>query len=110
MAQPQDAPAQAPNYALGHAADKLDRLIEQGRFIDELTEHVLRLAGPDSPLYALTEQMTRSLLPVMERTGVAAATEVGVDTLAVRLRDEAVAQDAVLVFAEIGAWACKEAA
>jgi SAM-dependent methyltransferase len=45
MAEPQDAPAQAPNYALGHAADKLDRLIEQGRFIGELTEHVLRLAG-----------------------------------------------------------------
>jgi Methyltransferase domain len=67
-------------------------------------------SGPDSPLYALTEQMTRSLLPVMERTGVATAGEVGVDTLAVRLRDEAVARDAVLVFAGIGAWACKDAA
>lgn len=33
------------DYALGHAQSELDRLISQGRFIGDLTEHMLRLAG-----------------------------------------------------------------
>jgi ubiquinone/menaquinone biosynthesis C-methylase UbiE len=35
----------APRYAFGHAADELDRLVNQGRFFGDLTEHLLRLAG-----------------------------------------------------------------
>jgi SAM-dependent methyltransferase len=67
--------------------------------------------GPDSSLYAFVEQMTRNLLPVMEKTGVATAEEVSIETLAARLRDEAVAQDAVLVLPPlIGAWTRKDAA
>ena len=62
--------------------------------------------GPDFPVYAQVAQMTRTLLPLMERTGLATATEVDVETLAVRLRHEAVQQDAVLVFPPlVGAWA-----
>ena len=50
----------------------------------------------------------RTLLPLMQQTGVATAEEVGVDTLAARLRDEAVAKKAVLVLPPlIGAWARK---
>jgi SAM-dependent methyltransferase len=62
-------------------------------------------SGPDSPLYAWMAQTARTLLPLMERTGVATAAEVGVDTLAVRLREEIVAADATVVPPPlIGAW------
>jgi hypothetical protein len=64
--------------------------------------------GPDSPIYDVGMQMTRVMLPLMQRTGVATAEEVGVETLAERMRAEAVALDATLVFpALIGAWTCK---
>ena len=62
--------------------------------------------GPDSPVYAYVERITRTLLPLMARTGVATDTEVGIETLAARLREEVVAQDAVVVPPPlIGAWA-----
>ncbi len=61
--------------------------------------------GPDSPAYDLLAQMTRVMLPLMQRTGVATAEEVGVETLAERMRQEAVALDATLVTPPfIGAW------
>jgi SAM-dependent methyltransferase len=34
-----------PRYALGHADDELDCLIDQGRLFGSLTEHALHLAG-----------------------------------------------------------------
>jgi SAM-dependent methyltransferase len=67
--------------------------------------------GPDSPAYGQVAQLTRTLLPLMERTGVATAADVAVETLEARLRAEAVAQNAVLVFPPlIGAWARNETA
>ena len=45
MAQLQTARVDSPRYILGHSADELDRLIEQARFLGDLTEHLLRLAG-----------------------------------------------------------------
>lgn len=67
-------------------------------------------SGPDSPVYAYVAQTTRTLLPLMERTGVATAAEVAVDTLAARLRDQIVAADATVVPPPlIGAWARKPA-
>jgi ubiquinone/menaquinone biosynthesis C-methylase UbiE len=61
--------------------------------------------GSDSPIYHLVAQMTRVMLPLMQRTGVATAEEVGVETLAERMRAEAVALDATLVNPPwIGAW------
>jgi ubiquinone/menaquinone biosynthesis C-methylase UbiE len=66
--------------------------------------------GPDSQGYAWIEQITRTLLPLMEQTGVATAAEVGVDNLASRMRDEAVAKKAVMVLPPfIGAWTHKAA-
>lgn len=63
-------------------------------------------AGPDSDIYEYTAQSMRSLLPLIERTGVATAAEVGVETLADRLRAQAVAADASLIASTlIGAWA-----
>jgi SAM-dependent methyltransferase len=64
--------------------------------------------GPDSPAYQQVADVTRTLLPLMEKTGVASVAEVGIDTLASRLRDEAVALDATLVSPLlVGAWARK---
>jgi ubiquinone/menaquinone biosynthesis C-methylase UbiE len=78
---------------------------EAGLPVPQLLQAARVEGGPDSPIYTQVAQITRTLLPVMERTGIATAAEVAVDTLAARLRDEAVAQDAVLVFPPlIGAW------
>lgn len=65
-------------------------------------------SGPDSLIYTQLEQVTRSLLPHMQRTGVATAEEVGIETLAARIREEAVARNATLVATSlIGAWTQK---
>jgi ubiquinone/menaquinone biosynthesis C-methylase UbiE len=67
--------------------------------------------GPESQAYAWIAQLTRTLLPLMQQTGVATADDVRVDTLAARMRDEAVAKKAVLVLPPfIGAWTHKPAA
>jgi hypothetical protein len=61
--------------------------------------------GPDSPIYNLVAQTSRVMLPLMQRTGVATVEEVGVETLAERMRAEAVALDATLLTPPfIGAW------
>ena len=61
--------------------------------------------GPDSPAYKQVTDLTRTLLPLMERVGVATAIEVDIDTLADRLCQEVVANNAALVAPPfIGAW------
>lgn len=61
--------------------------------------------GARSMIYEQVARTTRSLLPVMEQTGLVAPGEIDIDTLADRLRDEAVALDATLVSPSfIGAW------
>lgn len=47
--------------------------------------------GPDSPFYEWYAETTRSILPHLEAAGLATATELDVDTLADRIRAEAVA-------------------
>ena len=64
--------------------------------------------GPDSMLYDLVTQITRTLLPLMEKTGVATAEAVSIDTMADRLREEALTQRATLVAPSlIAAWTQK---
>jgi SAM-dependent methyltransferase len=64
--------------------------------------------GPDSFIYNMVAQITQTLLPLMERTGVATAASVGVETLAARIRESAVAEGATLVAPSlIGAWTRK---
>jgi ubiquinone/menaquinone biosynthesis C-methylase UbiE len=64
--------------------------------------------GPDSLIYDQVTQVTRTLLPLMQRTSVATTEEVGIDTLAARIREEAVAKNATLVSPSlIGAWTRK---
>jgi len=61
--------------------------------------------GPQSMVYNYVAETLRSLLPAMERVGIATAAEVGIDTLAERLRKEAVAQSACIMLPPfIGAW------
>ena len=64
--------------------------------------------GEDWPGYAYVADTVRSLLPMKEQMGVATPEEVGVDTLADRLREEVVGQRGVQMLPTIvGAWARK---
>jgi ubiquinone/menaquinone biosynthesis C-methylase UbiE len=65
--------------------------------------------GENAGAYEQLAEVVRSLLPLMERFGVATAAEVDVDTLAARLRQEVVAHNATMVAPPmIGAWTRKE--
>jgi 2-polyprenyl-3-methyl-5-hydroxy-6-metoxy-1,4-benzoquinol methylase len=59
----------------------------------------------DSLGYQIVAQVVKSLLPVMEKLGVANEKEVQIETLAQRLRDEVISQGAVIVLPPlVGAW------
>jgi len=78
---------------------------EAGLSAPQMILHSRVERGPDSPIYHLMAQTSRVMLPLMQRTGVATAEEVGVETLAERVRTEAVALGATLVTPPwIGAW------
>ena len=62
-------------------------------------------SGSDSKSYDLLASIIRSLLPLLERDGIATAEEVAIDTLADRLRQEAIANECVTFFPSlVGAW------
>jgi SAM-dependent methyltransferase len=62
--------------------------------------------GPHSAVYDYITGALRSLLPTMERVGVATAAEIDIDTLAERLRKEAVKCNACIMPPPlIGVWA-----
>jgi ubiquinone/menaquinone biosynthesis C-methylase UbiE len=64
--------------------------------------------GANSIAYEFTAQTIASLIPTMEKLGISTAAEIGVDTLAARLRDGAVAGDHCIFMPRlIGAWAKK---
>jgi hypothetical protein len=64
--------------------------------------------GPDFPGYAYLAGVFRSILPLMERFGIATVGEVDIDTLADRLRQEAVAGNSVITLQMVvGAFARK---
>ena len=61
--------------------------------------------GHEPTGYEHATQVLRSLLPTLERNGVATATEIEIDTLAERLREDAVARHAVMFTPRlVGAW------
>jgi SAM-dependent methyltransferase len=65
---------------------------------------------PDSAIFSQVAEITRSLQPLMERLGVATAADIGIDTLADRIREETFALNATLVSPSlIGAWTRKSA-
>ena len=62
--------------------------------------------GPTSRGYEDMVRVMRSLLPLIERNGIANIAEIGIDTLAERLREDAVANDRVIFLSRVvGAWA-----
>jgi ubiquinone/menaquinone biosynthesis C-methylase UbiE len=61
--------------------------------------------GPEAMGYEHAAQGLRSLLPAVERNRVATATEIEIDTLANRLREDAIARHAVMFTPRlVGAW------
>src|SRR5215472_4599366 len=65
--------------------------------------------GPQYPVYEIVAELVQSLLPAVEKLNIAGATEVGISTLAQRMRDEVVALKGVVVSAGfIGAWSRKQ--
>ncbi len=66
----------------------------------------LASAGPDNAgLAKFTAELARTLLPGMQRLGIATAEEVAIETLAARIRKEMIASNATIIGrAEIGAW------
>jgi ubiquinone/menaquinone biosynthesis C-methylase UbiE len=67
-------------------------------------------AGQDSPVFENLTQTLRSLLPMMQKLGVATKEQVGIDSLAARLRAEATNVNAVVIPpCVIGAWTKAEA-
>jgi hypothetical protein len=81
---------------------------EAGLPAPRLRHDALVAGGPDSVVYDMVVDVARSLLPVIEKLGIASASEVGIDTLADRMRAEVVASGGVLVSpALIGAWSRK---
>jgi 2-polyprenyl-3-methyl-5-hydroxy-6-metoxy-1,4-benzoquinol methylase len=62
-------------------------------------------SGPDSQGHAILAQIVKSLLPLLERTGAAIVEEVAIDTLADRLRQDAMASESVTFWPRlVGAW------
>jgi len=56
-------------------------------------------------------EIVRSLLPAMERLGIATVVEVEVESLALRIRDEVIANNGIVISPSlIGAWARYESA
>lgn len=84
----------------------LGRIFEEaGLPTPEMTLSARVERGPDSPIYGQAAGITRTLLPLMEQTGIASAAEIEVESLARRLREEAMALNATLVSPTlIGAW------
>jgi SAM-dependent methyltransferase len=64
--------------------------------------------GPDYQAYHTIAEVIRTLMPVLERAGLATAEEIGIDTLEERMRREAVSARAIVVAPPfVGAWARK---
>lgn len=79
--------------------------VEAGLPLPELIQGARLGYGPDTPAYQQVTEITRTLLPLMERVGVATAAEVDIETLADRLRQDVVANNATVVAPPyIGAW------
>jgi ubiquinone/menaquinone biosynthesis C-methylase UbiE len=80
--------------------------LRAGLTAPEMTAATLVACGPATAGYEYVAGVLRSLLPLIERTGIATATEIDIDTLAVRLRNDALAHERVMFLPRVvGAWA-----
>jgi hypothetical protein len=68
-------------------------------------EALIRGAAHNSDLLHLLAELMATLLPDMERLGVASADDVGLETLLERMSQEAVAHASVVIgHYQVGAW------
>jgi hypothetical protein len=71
----------------------------------DMTAAALIACGPDTTGYEYAVGGLRSLLPFIERTGIASAAEIDVDTLAVRMHEDALMHERVTFLPRlVGAW------
>jgi hypothetical protein len=88
--------------------DLFRTFVAAGLGVPEMMMEARVEGGPDSEAYEYMAQLVTSLLPMIEKFGVSDAAAVELDTLAKRLRHEAVASESVIVMPPlIGAWARK---
>jgi hypothetical protein len=96
-------------HRAGFAIDMGGRLLATYNAANMFTPQMIAAGrvegGPESLVYDYMASTVRSLLPTMERTGVASAAEVSIDTLADRLRQEAIElRSCIMLPPLIGAW------
>jgi 2-polyprenyl-3-methyl-5-hydroxy-6-metoxy-1,4-benzoquinol methylase len=71
----------------------------------DMTAATLVACGPATPGYGYLVGVLRSLLPFVERTHVATAAEIDIDSLAVRMHEDALAHERVMFLPRVvGAW------
>ena len=71
----------------------------------DMTAATLIACGPDTTGYGYAVGVLRSLLPLIERTGIASAAEIDIDTLAVRMHEDALLHERVGFLPRVvGAW------
>ena len=71
----------------------------------EMTAATPIACGPATGGYGYVTAVLRSLLPLIEQTGIATAAEIDIDTLAVRMLEDAVAHERILFLPRVvGAW------
>jgi ubiquinone/menaquinone biosynthesis C-methylase UbiE len=80
--------------------------LQAGLLGPQMTSAQLVHCGPETTGYEHATQVLRSLLPSVENNRVATASEIEIDTLANRLREDAIARRAVMFTPRlVGAWA-----
>lgn len=86
---------------------KLNRIFQEAGLV--APEMILggRVASrADSPAFPYMEQLARTLLPLIVKMGMGTAEEIGIDTLAERLREEVIGKQATVFMPPlVGAWA-----
>jgi len=88
--------------------DLFRAFLEAGLGVPQMMMEARVEGGPDSEVYEYLAQIVRSLLPMIEKFGISDANQVEIETLAERMRHEAVATESVIVIPPlIGAWARK---
>jgi len=71
----------------------------------DMTAATAIVCGPVPTGYHYPVGVLRSLLPLIERTGIASATEIDIDTLAVRMHEDGLRHERVLFLPRVvGAW------
>jgi 2-polyprenyl-3-methyl-5-hydroxy-6-metoxy-1,4-benzoquinol methylase len=71
----------------------------------DMTAATLIACGPATTGYGYMVGVLRSLLPLIERTGIATGMEIDIDTLAVRMHEDALAHERVMFLPRVvGAW------